>query len=85
MCLVAQSCLTLCDSIDCSHQAPLFIGILQVRILEWVAMPSSTGSSQLWDRTQVSLIAGRFFTIGATREDLNRLWYSVNLTFMYTG
>ena len=43
-------------------------GCLQARILEWVVMPSSRGSSQPRDRTQVSLIAGRFFTIGVTRE-----------------
>ena len=42
--------------------------ILQARILEWVAMPSSGGSSQPRDRTQVSHIAGGFFTIWATRE-----------------
>ena len=49
-------------------QAPLSMWILQARILEWVAMPSSRGSSQPRDQTQVSLIAGRFFTIWATRE-----------------
>ena len=43
-------------------QAPLSIGILQARILEWVAMLSSKGSSQPGDQTQVSLIAGGFFT-----------------------
>ena len=43
-------------------------GILQVRILEWVAFPFSRVSSQPRDRTQVSCIAGRFFTIWATRE-----------------
>ena len=48
-----------------AHQAPLSMGILQARILEWVAMPSSRGSSQPKDRTQVSLIAGRFFTVWA--------------------
>ena len=42
-------------------------GILQARILEWAAMPSSRGSSQPRDQTQVSLIAGGFFTIWATR------------------
>ena len=42
--------------------------ILQARILEWVAIPFSRGSSQPRDRTQVSLIAGEFFTIWATRE-----------------
>ena len=44
------------------------MGILQARMLEWVAMPSSRGSSQPRDRTQVSRIAGRFFTVWATRE-----------------
>ena len=46
-------------------------GILQVRTLEWIAMPSSRGSSQPRDWTQVSHIAGRFFTIWATREVLS--------------
>ena len=40
-----KSCLTLCDPMGCIHQAPLSMGILQARILEWVAMPSSRGSS----------------------------------------
>ena len=60
--LVAQSCLTLCDPTDYS-QSPLSMGILQARILESVAMPSSGGSSQSRDPTHVSFIAGRFFTI----------------------
>ena len=51
-----------------AHQAPLSMGLLQARILEWVAMPSSRGSSQPTDWTQVSRTAGRFFTIWATRE-----------------
>ena len=55
-------CSTLCNPMDCS-QAPLSMGILQTRILEWVAMPSSRGSSQPRDRTQVFHIAGGFFTI----------------------
>ena len=61
--LVAQSCLTLCNPMDCSPrpQAPLSVGILQARILQWVAMPSSRGSSWPRDRTQVSRIAGGFF------------------------
>ena len=45
-----------------AHQAPLFLEILQSRILEWVALPSSRGSSQPKDQTQVSHIAGGFFT-----------------------
>ena len=45
-------------------------GILQARILEWVARPSSRGSSQLRDQTWVSCIAGGFFTVRATRKAL---------------
>ena len=54
---VAQSCPTLCDPMDYT-----VLGILQARILEWVAFPFSRGSSQPMDQTQVSCIAGRFFT-----------------------
>ena len=54
---VVQSCLTLCDPMDYTVR-----GILQARILEWVAFPSSRGSSQPSDRPQVSCIAGGFFT-----------------------
>ena len=46
----------------------LSMGILQAKILEWIAMPSSRGSSQPRVQTQVSCIAGRFFTVCATRE-----------------
>ena len=53
-----------------AHQAPPSMRIHQARILEWVAMPSSRGSSQPRDGTQVSRIAGRFFAIWATREAL---------------
>ena len=49
-------------------QAPLSMGILQARMLEWVDMPSSRGSSQPWNQTQVSRIAGEFFTICTTRK-----------------
>ena len=69
LCLVAQSCMTLCHSMDCSPPGSSVQGLLQARILEWVAMPSSRGSSQSRDQTQVSHIAGRFFTIWTTRED----------------
>ena len=60
---VAQWCLTLCNSMDRT-----FHGILQARILEWVAFPSSRGSCQPRDRSQVPCIAGRFFTSWATWE-----------------
>ena len=49
MCLVAQLCLTLCDPIDCSLPGSSAHGILQARILEWVAIPFSRGSSQTKD------------------------------------
>ena len=46
-----------------AHQAPLSMGIFQARILEWVAMPSSRGSSRPRDLTPVSCIAGRLLTV----------------------
>ena len=46
LCLVTQSCLTHCDPLDCSPPGSCVHGVLQARILEWVAMPSSRGSSQ---------------------------------------
>ena len=58
----------LCDPIDCSLPGSSVHGNLQVKILEWVALPFSRGFSQARDWTQVSHIAGRFFTIWATRE-----------------
>ena len=61
--LAAQLCLILCDPVGCSPPGYPVHGILQARILKWVAMPSSRGSSQTRDRTQVSRTAGGFFTI----------------------
>jgi len=63
-----KSCLTLCDPMDCSLSGSSIRGILQARILEWVAISFSRGSSQPRDRTPVSLIAGGCFTIWAARE-----------------
>ena len=54
---VSQSCPILCDSMDYTVH-----GILQARILEWVAIPFSREASQLRNRAQVSRIAGRFLT-----------------------
>ena len=64
--LVTQSCPTLCDPMDCSP--PGSSGILQVRILQWVAIPFSRGSSHPRDQTWFSCMARRFFTIRTTRE-----------------
>ena len=65
------SCLSrvwLCVTTDCGPLGSSAHGILQARILEWVAIPFSRESSWPRKRTQVSCIAGRFFTIWATRE-----------------
>ena len=53
---------------DCSPPGSSVHGILQARVLEWVAIPFSRGSSQPRDQTQVSCIAGRHFILRATRE-----------------
>ena len=66
--LVAQSCPTLCDPVDHSPPDSSIHGILQARILEWVATSFSRGSSQPRDQTRVSCTAGKFFTDWATRE-----------------
>ena len=65
---VAESCPTLCDQIDCSLPGFSIHGIFQARVLEWVAISFSRGSSQSRDQTRVSCTAGRHFTIWATRE-----------------
>ena len=64
--LVTQSCLTLCNSLDCNLPGSSFHGIFQARILEWVATPFFRGSSRLRNWIRVSCISGRFFTSWAT-------------------
>ena len=59
---------TLCNPLHCSLPGSSVHGILQARILEWVAIPFSRVFSQLRDQTQVSCIAGRFFTVWNTRK-----------------
>ena len=71
-CLTHTTCLTLCDPMDCSPQVPLSMGIFQAKILEWVAMPSSRGSSHPRDQVQVSRIAGEFFTSGPPGKPLTQ-------------
>ena len=61
-CLVAQLCLTLCNPLDCSLPGSYVHGIFQARVLEWVVISSSRGSSQTRDWTCVSCNADRFFT-----------------------
>ena len=80
--LVAQLCLTPWDPMGCSLPGSSVHRILQARILEWVAISFSRGSSQSKNRTPVSCIAGRFFTIRATKEALNCIIVK-NCPFIY--
>ena len=73
---VAQSCLTLCDPVDCSPPGSSVHEIFQARILEWVAISFARGSSQPRDWTWVSLIAGRRFILWATKDGR----FSLNLS-----
>ena len=69
------SCLTLCDPMNCSRPRFLVHGILQARILEWVAMPSSRESFRRRNRTHISCdscTAGRFFTAELPGKPLNK-------------
>ena len=79
LCLVTQLCPTLSDPMDCSPSFSSLCGILQARILEWVAMPSSRGSSWPRDGTQVSRIAGGFFIVWATRETQYMKYFCLTL------
>ena len=65
---VVQVCPTLCDPMACSPPGSSVHGILQARMLEWVVILFSRVSFQPRDGTQVSHIAGKFFTVWATRE-----------------
>ena len=75
---IVQSCSTLWDSM-----AYIVHEILQARILEWVAFPFSRGSSQSRDGTQVSHIAGKFFTSWDTREAPKQLYFNKNKWFFF--
>ena len=84
MCVL--NCSIVSGSLRLHGLASLSMGILQARILEWVAMPSFRGSSQPRDRTRVSCVAGRFFTIWATRDLPNpgiKLWSPTLLADSY--
>ena len=66
--IVTQSCPTLWDPVHCSPPGSSVHRILQARILQWIAIPFSRVSSWPRDRTRISHIEGRFFTIWATRR-----------------
>ena len=82
--LLAQLCQALCDAMDCGPPGSSVHEIFQARILEWVAISFSRGSSQHRDRTWVSCTAGRFFTDWATREALVRHRALLNTIFSYS-
>ena len=71
----AQSCLTLCDPMDWNPPGSSIHGILQARILEWLAISFSRGSSQIRDRPRVSCIAGRLLL-----RHLGSPWRAMPLT-----
>ena len=79
--IVTQSCPTLCNFVDYSLSGSSIHGILQARILEWVAISFSRGSSQPRDQTRVSRTAGRCFTVWATRY-CHAAWQKL---YMYHG
>ena len=73
MCLCvcqSPSCVRHCDPMDCSPPGSPVHGILQARILEWVALPFSRGSSLPRTWKQISCIRGRFFAFWDTKEAL---------------
>ena len=84
-CLVAKSCLTLCGPMDCSLPGSFVHGILQARILEWVATPFSSRSFQPRDRTHVFCTVGKVFTTWAPGQPEGRTgwgkiimgWYEI--------
>ena len=71
---VAQSCVTLCNSMDCSLPGSSLHRILQARILKWIAISFSRGSSWPRNQTWVSHVAGRCFFLRATREASRIHW-----------
>ena len=80
--LVTQSCPTLyVIPMDCSLSGSSVHGILQAWMLEWIAIPFFKGSPRLRDQTWVYFIAGRFFTIWATRENKSQKFPKEKLKF----
>ena len=78
---VGQSCLTLCDPMDCSLPGSSVHGIFQAIVLEWIAISFSRGSTQTRDWTPVSRIVDRCFTVWATREVRKESWVPKTWSF----
>ena len=83
---VAQSCPTLCEPMGCSPPCSSIHGIFQARVLEWVAISFSRGSSRPRDRTWVSCIGGRCFSLSHQGSPLisvsNRNLWIVSMEYM---
>ena len=69
---VAQSCPTLCNPMDCNVPGSSIHGIFQARMLEWVAISFSRGSSRPREQSWVSRTTGRLFTVWATRKAIGQ-------------
>ena len=82
---LAQSCPTLCDPMDCSLPGSSIHGIFQARVLEWVAISFSRGSSWPRDQTQVYRIAGRCLTVWAAREVFSFVYMCVCVCEYYSA
>ena len=76
-----QSCFTLCDPMDCSPPGSFVHGIFLARILEWIAMPSSRGSSQPRNWIHISYVVGRFYC-WATKEAIYMYIYISNFNLL---
>ena len=79
--LVTKLCLTLCDPMDCSLPGSSVHGIFQARILEWLAISFSRGSSWPRDRTHISCITGRFFITEPPGKPIDRVYDTEFLPF----
>ena len=82
LCIINKKWKWKCNPVDCSLQGSCVCGVLQTRILEWVAISFSRGSSQPRDWTQVSHIAGRHFTLWTTRGALIRSEANLFITYI---
>ena len=77
-CLVSKSCQTLCNPVDCGPPDSSVHNIFQARILEWVAISSSGGSSRLRDWTSISRIGRQILYHWATWEALSAVYFLPN-------
>ena len=82
---VTQLCPTLCNPMDCSLPGSSVHGIFQARVLEWVAISFSRGSSWPRDWTRISCIAGRRFTVWATRAHRRQQTIFIHLFSVVLG